>query len=81
VSPHVWALGPDSSTPRDRPIRAGRRPACFYTCVDASDLPAPGHRYSFGVIKSAQTRGDVQVLTERSRLVVRVHLGADVAGG
>lgn len=51
------------------------------TCEDASDLPVPGHRYSFGVVKSAQARGDFQVLAKRGRRLLRVHLGADVAAG
>jgi hypothetical protein len=33
------------------------------------------------VIKAAQARGDIAVLAERGRRVLRVHLGADVAAG
>ncbi|MDD5560467.1 bifunctional transaldolase/phosoglucose isomerase [Candidatus Methylomirabilis sp.] len=51
------------------------------TCDDAFDLPVPGHRYSFGVVKAAQARGDFQVLAERNRRVLRVHLSADVQAG
>ena len=51
------------------------------TCNDAFDLPVPGHRYSFGVVKAAQARGDFQVLAERSRRALRVHLGSDVEAG
>ncbi|HVB88359.1 MAG TPA: bifunctional transaldolase/phosoglucose isomerase [Candidatus Dormibacteraeota bacterium] len=51
------------------------------TCDDAADLPVPGHKYTFGVVKSAQARGDFQVLAERNRRVLRVHLGKDVAAG
>ncbi|MBI2883014.1 MAG: bifunctional transaldolase/phosoglucose isomerase, partial [Candidatus Methylomirabilis oxyfera] len=51
------------------------------TCDDAFDLPVPGHRYSFGVVKAAQARGDFQVLAERGRRVLRVHLGRDVGAG
>jgi transaldolase/glucose-6-phosphate isomerase len=51
------------------------------TCDDAVDLPVPDHRYTFGVVKAAQARGDFQVLTERGRRVLRVHLGADVPAG
>ena len=46
------------------------------TCDDAADLPVPGARYSFGVVKAAQARGDFQVLVERGRRALRVHLGA-----
>jgi hypothetical protein len=51
------------------------------TCDDAVDLPVPGHRYSFGVVKAAQAQGDFQVLAERERRVLRVHLGQDVVSG
>jgi transaldolase/glucose-6-phosphate isomerase len=51
------------------------------TCDDALDLPVPGQKYTFGVVKAAQARGDFQVLVERNRRALRVHLGADVAAG
>lgn len=51
------------------------------TCDDAVDLPVPGQKYSFGVVKAAQARGDFQVLAERSRRALRVHLGQDVQAG
>jgi hypothetical protein len=51
------------------------------TCDDAADLPVPGQKYTFGVVKAAQARGDFQVLAERNRRALRVHLGADVAAG
>jgi transaldolase / glucose-6-phosphate isomerase len=51
------------------------------TCDDADDLPVPGRRYSFGVVKNAQALGDFQVLRERGRRALRVHLGTDVKNG
>jgi len=51
------------------------------TCDDAQDLEIPGHRFSFGVVKAAQARGDLRVLADRGRRVLRVHLGADVDAG
>jgi transaldolase/glucose-6-phosphate isomerase len=51
------------------------------TCDNAIDLPVPGHRYTFGVVKAAQARGDFQVLAERKRRALRVHLGPDVGAG
>ena len=51
------------------------------TCDDASDLPVPGQRFTFGVVKAAQARGDFEVLVGRGRRALRVHLGADVAAG
>ena len=51
------------------------------TCDDASDLPVPGQKYTFGIVKAAQARGDFQVLAERGRRALRVHLGADLESG
>jgi transaldolase/glucose-6-phosphate isomerase len=48
------------------------------TCDDAADLPVPGQKYTFGVVKAAQARGDFQVLVERGRRALRVHLGKDL---
>ncbi|MGB6267205.1 MAG: hypothetical protein WBF56_15825, partial [Candidatus Acidiferrales bacterium] len=47
----------------------------------ASDLAVPGQKYTFGVVKAAQARGDFGVLAERDRRALRVHLGSDVAAG
>jgi transaldolase/glucose-6-phosphate isomerase len=44
------------------------------TADDAEDLPVPGQKASFGTIKAAQARGDFDVLTERGRRALRVHL-------
>lgn len=44
------------------------------TCDDPDDLVVPDHSYSFGVVKAAQARGDLEVLVERDRRVLRVHL-------
>ena len=51
------------------------------TCDDADDLPVPGQKYTFGVVKAAQARGDFQVLADRGRRALRVHLGKDVEVG
>jgi transaldolase/glucose-6-phosphate isomerase len=44
------------------------------TCDNAQDIAIPGHRYSFGVVKAAQARGDLAVLVERGRRAIRIHL-------
>jgi transaldolase/glucose-6-phosphate isomerase len=44
------------------------------TCDDRADIDVPGHSYSFGVVKAAQARGDLEVLVERGRRALRVHL-------
>jgi hypothetical protein len=51
------------------------------TCDDGRDVPVPGARYTFGVVKAAQARGDFQVLAARERRALRVHLGSDVEAG
>ena len=51
------------------------------TSDDAFDLAVPGQKYSFGIVKSAQARGDFQVLLDRGRRALRVHLPADVRSG
>ncbi|HEX8880189.1 MAG TPA: bifunctional transaldolase/phosoglucose isomerase [Candidatus Acidoferrum sp.] len=48
------------------------------TCNDAKDLPVPGKKYTFGVVKEAQARGDFAVLAERGRRALRVHLGKNL---
>ena len=51
------------------------------TCDDAQDFPVPLQKYTFGVVKAAQARGDFAVLAERKRRALRVHLGSDVKAG
>jgi transaldolase/glucose-6-phosphate isomerase len=51
------------------------------TCDDANDLQVPEQKYTFGVVKTAQARGDFAVLAERGRRALRVHLGKDVKAG
>jgi transaldolase/glucose-6-phosphate isomerase len=51
------------------------------TCDDSANLAVPGHRYSFGVVKEAEARSDLDVLAARERRVLRLHLGADVDAG
>jgi len=51
------------------------------TADDTADVPIPGRGFTFGLVKAAQARGDLDVLAERRRRVLRVHLGADVDQG
>ena len=51
------------------------------TCDDANDLAIPGQKFTFGIVKAAQARGDFGVLTDRKRRALRVHLPADVDAG
>ena len=51
------------------------------TCDDDVDVQVPDQKYTFGVVKAAQARGDLDVLAERDRRVLRIHLGGHVAAG
>jgi transaldolase / glucose-6-phosphate isomerase len=51
------------------------------TCDDSLELPVPEQKYTFGVVKAAQARGDFQVLAERGRRALRVHLGSNLKPG
>ena len=51
------------------------------TCDDSVELPVPGQKYTFGIVKAAQARGDFQVLADRGRRALRVHLGKDLKSG
>lgn len=51
------------------------------TADSACDLPIPGQRLSFGQLNRFQADGDFEVLVERGRRVLRIHLGQDVTGG
>jgi transaldolase / glucose-6-phosphate isomerase len=50
------------------------------TSDDAEDFGVPEQKYTFGVVKAAQARGDFQVLLDRNRRALHVHLSADVMG-
>jgi transaldolase/glucose-6-phosphate isomerase len=50
------------------------------TCDDAEDVPVPGQRYSFGTIRLAQARGDLEVLSSRGRRLMRIHF-KDIKSG
>jgi transaldolase / glucose-6-phosphate isomerase len=47
------------------------------TCEDTVELPVPGHRYTFGVVKEAQARGDFDTLAANGRRALRIDVGAD----
>jgi len=44
-------------------------------------LPIPGRKVDFGVVAAAQAAGDFQVLIDRERRALRVHLSGDVLAG
>jgi transaldolase/glucose-6-phosphate isomerase len=48
------------------------------TAEETTDLAVPGRAVSFGVIEAAQARGDFDVLAQRERRALRVHLKGDL---
>jgi transaldolase/glucose-6-phosphate isomerase len=48
------------------------------TCDDATDIPVPSQKFTFGIVKAAQARGDFSVLSDRDRRALRIHLGKNV---
>ena len=51
------------------------------TGEDPQDVPVPGRKYTFGAVKAAQARGDFQVLSQRGRRALRIHLSTPVEEG
>jgi glucose-6-phosphate isomerase len=51
------------------------------TSDDVTDLQVPGKNYTFGTVKSAQSRGDFQVLLDRGRRALRIHIEGDTGEG
>jgi len=51
------------------------------TADSAEDVKIPGRKASFGVIEAAQARGDLRVLEQRGRRVLRAHLARDLEAG
>lgn len=51
------------------------------TASHPDDMEVPGHKYSFGTVIDAQAAGDLAVLEQRGRRVLRVHLGGGLMAG
>lgn len=49
------------------------------TSDDEHDLPIPNCKYTFGIAKAAQAAGDLEVLNERKRRTLRIHLKGNTA--
>ncbi len=47
------------------------------TCEDSEDIPIPGEKYSFGVLKTAQALGDYEALKQVGRRIRRIHLTSE----
>jgi len=79
----VLGFGPRFQHSTGQAYKGGPNSGVFLqiTCDDSADLPVPGQKYTFGVVKAAQARGDFSVLADRKRRVLRIHLGKNVAKG
>jgi glucose-6-phosphate isomerase len=51
------------------------------TCDEPQDLAVPQQKYTFGIVQAAQARGDFQILAERGRRALRVHISKDLEAG
>jgi len=51
------------------------------TTDDAKDLPVPNEKYTFSIVKESQARGDFDVLSERDRRAIRIHVKGDMNSG
>jgi transaldolase/glucose-6-phosphate isomerase len=51
------------------------------TSDDTEHIQVPGQKYTFGVVKQAQARGDFQVLLDRNRRALRVHISGNPTAG
>ncbi|HSI87583.1 MAG TPA: hypothetical protein VK918_00885, partial [Pyrinomonadaceae bacterium] len=48
------------------------------TADDETDVPVPGEEFTFGLLKDAQALGDLNVLLERGRRALRVHIDGNL---
>lgn len=51
------------------------------TADDPEDIAVPGREFKFGVVAAAQARGDLQVLADRDRRALRIHIKGELIAG
>jgi hypothetical protein len=51
------------------------------TADDGTDVPIPGQKFTFSILKRAQAAGDLQSLRNHGRRVIRVHIAGDLDAG
>jgi transaldolase / glucose-6-phosphate isomerase len=51
------------------------------TADDGADVPIPGQKFTFSILKRAQAAGDLQSLRNHGRRVIRVHIAGDLDAG
>jgi len=74
------ALGVSEAAVRARTNRLVERGFLQIVGDDPDDVPIPGERFSFGILKQAQALGDFQALRNHGRRVLRIQT-RDVATG
>ena len=79
----VVGFGPRFQHSTGQAYKGGPNTGVFLqiTAPPSADIPVPGRKLTFAVIEAAQAQGDFDVLAERGRRILRVDLGAEVAGG
>ncbi len=48
---------------------------------EGTELPIPGKKFGFSVLKQAQALGDFRALDDKKRRVIRIHFGASIDDG
>jgi transaldolase/glucose-6-phosphate isomerase len=80
LAPTCLGFGPRFLHSTGQAYKGGPNTGVFLqiTADDAEDLAVPGQKYTFGVVKDAQSRGDFQVLVDRGRRALRLHISGDI---
>ena len=75
----VLGFGPRFLHSTGQAYKGGPNNGVFLQITGAApeDIPIPGRKASFGVVEAAEAEGDLAVLIERGRRVLRVDLGTD----
>ena len=78
----VAGFGPRFLHSTGQAYKGGPNSGVFLTITrdPEPDLAIPGHKASFGAVQQMQARGDMEVLAQRGRRVLRVHLKAGGGG-
>ncbi|HEY1561515.1 MAG TPA: bifunctional transaldolase/phosoglucose isomerase [Caulobacteraceae bacterium] len=79
----VMGFGPRFLHSTGQAYKGGPNTGLFIeiTAKPEKDIPIPGRKLTFGQVERAQALGDMAVLEERGRRVLRIDLGANIAAG
>jgi transaldolase / glucose-6-phosphate isomerase len=84
LAPSCLGFGPRFLHSTGQAYKGGGNNGVFLqiTAEDGIDFDVPGQKYTFGVVKAAQARGDFQVLLDRGRRALRIHFeSTDIVAG